>query len=74
MNTSNSKTYLLNFLSVIEDIHVLLITGLNYSFTLFFSKYSTFSKIHAVYFITHIILNCHMKWLVYRQCNINTHG
>ena len=41
-NNSNSKTYLLIFLSIIEDIHVLLITGLSYSFTLSFSRYSTF--------------------------------
>ena len=42
-NNSNSKTHLLNFLSLIEYILVLLITGFSYSFTLFLSKYSTFS-------------------------------
>ena len=62
------------FLSVIEDVHVLLITGLSYSFTLFFSRNSSFSVIHSIYFITHIILNCHRQWLVYKQKNINTHG
>ena len=41
-NNSNSNTYL-NFLPVIEDILVLLITGLSYSFILFLSRYSTFS-------------------------------
>ena len=43
-NNSNSETYLLIFLSVIEDILVLLITGLSYSFTSFLSRYSTFSE------------------------------
>ena len=61
------------FLSVIEDLHVLLITGLNYSFTLFFSRYSSFSVIDSIYFVTHIILNCHGQWVVYKQNNINTH-
>ena len=73
-NNSNSKTYLLNFLSVIEDKHVLLITGFSYSFTLLFSRYSTFNVILSIYFITHIILNCHMQRLVYKQNNINTHN
>ena len=41
-NNSNSETYLLNFLSVIEDILILLISGLCYLFTLFLSSYSTF--------------------------------
>ena len=40
-NNSNSETYLLIFLSVIEDILVLLITGLSYLFTTFLSRYST---------------------------------
>ena len=39
-NNSNSKTCFLNFLSLIEDVtHVLLITGLSYSFSLFVSRY-----------------------------------
>ena len=42
---SNSKTYLLNFLSVTEDIHILLITVFSYLFILFFSWYSAFSVI-----------------------------
>ena len=58
------------FLSVIEDIYVLLITGFSYSFTLFFSRYSTFSVIRSIYFITHIILNSFMTeaviiWFLY---------
>ena len=62
------------FFSVIEDVHVLLITCLSYSFTLFFSSNSSFSVIHSIYFITHIKLNCQRQWLVYKQNNINTHG
>ena len=42
-NNSNSETYLLIFSSVIEDILVLLKTGLSYSFTSLLSRYSTFS-------------------------------
>ena len=64
----------LYFLSVIEIVHVLLITGLSYSFTLFFSRYSSFSVIHSIYLITYITLSCHRQWLVYKQKNINNHG
>ena len=49
-NNSNGKKYLLNFLSVIEDIHVLLIIGLSYSFTSFFYRYYTF-----LWFILYIL-------------------
>ena len=38
----------------------MLITGFSYSFTLFFSRYSPFSVIRSIYFITHIILNFFM--------------
>ena len=44
------------FLSVIKDIYVLLITGLSYLFTSFFSRFSSFSVIHCTYFFTHMIL------------------
>ena len=53
-----------NVLSFIEDIYVLLMTGLSYSFTSIFSRYSIFSVIHCAYFIRHIILNCHVQWHV----------
>ena len=59
---------------LLQKIHVFLITGLGYSFTSFFSKYSTFSVIHSIYFITNIILNCQCQWLLYKQNNINTHN
>ena len=65
-NNSNSKTYLL-FLSVIEDIYLLLITCLSHPFM-------WFPVVHSLYFIMHSILNCHRQWLVYKQKNINTHG
>ena len=42
-NNSKSKTFLLNIMSVIEDILVLLIAGFSYYFTSFLSRYSTFS-------------------------------
>ena len=74
-NNNNSKTHLLIFLlSVIEDIYVLLLTGISFPFTLFFPTYLSFSVIHSRYFSTHIILNCHRQWLVYKQKNINIHG
>ena len=74
MNNSNKRTYLLIFLSVIEDIYVLLIIGLNGSFTSFFSRYSSLCVIHSIYFITRIILNFHVQWLVYKDKNLGTHG
>ena len=80
-NNSNSKTYLL-FLSVIEDIYLLLITCLSHPC---YRRYIPFvnnmpkSSIYVIfvislYFIMHSILNCHRQWLVYKQKNINTHG
>ena len=73
-NNSNSKTNAPIFIFVIEDKYVLLIRGLSYSFNSFFFRHFTFSVIHSLYFITHVILNCHCQWLVYKQKNINTHG
>ena len=68
--TTLSKTYLPNFLSVIEEILVLLITGLSYSFTLFLSRYSTFSVLLFGCFSLHIYsFSVSNQLAFYRMCH-----
>ena len=65
-----SETYLLNFLSVIEDILVLLITDLNCSFTSFLSRYSTFFCVSLRLLLLHIYFSPVRNQLAfYRMCN-----
>ena len=71
LRNSNSKTHLLIFFFVIEDMYVLLITIFSYSFTSF---YSCLLFLWFTLYISSCKFNCHRQWLVYIQKNINTHG